>query len=89
MSGRYLDLNLTIRNQGLADSPAAEIEVYADDKSVKKIGLESLKIGHGRLITVTNIFVFQKDVDELRFLIKTNFEELEKDNNEAVLNYSN
>jgi len=89
MSGRYIDLNMTIRNQGLADSPGGTIEVYADGKNVQEIHFEQLKIGYGRIITITNIFVLQKSINEIRFFINTNFEELEKGNNEAILNYNN
>src|SRR3990172_12809309 len=74
MSGRYLDLTLVIRNQGLSDSQEGIIEVYADGKRVKEFELEPLAIGHGRIVTITNIFIFQKSIDELKFLIKTDFE---------------
>jgi len=89
MSGRYLDLNLTIRNQGLRNSPGGTVEIYADGDLVKKIEFESLGIGHGRRILINNIFILQKNIDELRFFINANFEELEKENNEAMLKYSN
>ncbi len=89
MSGRYLDLNMAIRNSGLKDSPGGIIKVYADGKNIREIKFESLKIGHGRMIIITNIFVFQRSINELRFFINTGFEELEKGNNEAVLNYNN
>ena len=89
MSGRYLDLTLVIQNQGLSDSQEGIIEVYADGKRVKEFELDPLAIGHGRIVTITNIFIFQKSIDELKFLIKTDFEELEKGNNEAILNYNN
>ncbi|MDP3992221.1 MAG: matrixin family metalloprotease [Nanoarchaeota archaeon] len=89
MSGRYLDLNFTIRNQGLKNSPGGTIEVYADGDSIQEIEFESLGIGHGRRILINNIFVLQKSIDELRFFINTDFEELEKENNEAILKYNN
>jgi len=89
MSGRYLDLNFTIRNQGIKDSPGGTVEIYADGELVKEIESEPLDIGHGRSIFISNIFILQKSIDELRFSIKTNFEELDKENNEAILNYKN
>ncbi|HKZ33822.1 MAG TPA: matrixin family metalloprotease [Candidatus Nanoarchaeia archaeon] len=89
MSGRYLDLNFTIRNQGIKDSSGAKVEIYADGELVKEIESEPLDIGHGRSIFISNIFILQKSIDELRFSIKTNFEELDKENNEAILNYKN
>ena len=89
MSGRYLDLNFTIRNQGIKDSSGAKVEIYADGELVKEIESEPLDIGHGRSIFISNIFILQKSIDELRFSIKTDFEELDKENNEAILNYKN
>ena len=89
MSGRYLDLNFTIRNQGLKDSPGGTVEIYADGEIVKEIESEPLEIGHGRRISINNIFILQKSIDELRFSIKTDFEELDKGNNEAILKYKN
>ncbi len=89
MDGRYLDVSFTIRNDGLKDSPEGTVEIYADGEIVKEIKSEPLKIGHGRRILLTNIFIFQKNIDELKFFIKTNFEELDRENNEAVLEYKN
>jgi len=89
MSGRYLDFTLVLRNHGLANSRGGIIEIYADDDKIKEIEFGPLDIGYGRMITVTNIFTFKKRIKELRFFIKTNFEELEKENNEVILKYNN
>ncbi len=85
MRGRYLDLNMTIRNNGLKDSEEAEILVYAGDKLIKEIELEALEIGHGRVIVLTNIFTLKRNIDELRFFIESGFEELDKANNIVTL----
>ncbi len=89
MDGRYLDLSFTIKNYGLRDSSGGTVEIYADGEIVKEIKSEPLGIGHGRRILLTNIFIFQKNIDELKFFIKTNFEELDRGNNEAILKYKN
>lgn len=89
MSGRYLDLNFTIINQGLKDSSVGTIEIYADGEIVKEIESGPLKIGQGRRTLINNIFILQKSIDELKFFIKTDFEELDKENNEAILKYKN
>lgn len=88
MGGRYLDLNLTVRNGGLGDAPGASVEVYGDGELIQEINVEPLEIGNGRRIVMTNIFILQKNINELKFIVKTDFAELEKNNNEAVLNYS-
>jgi hypothetical protein len=89
MDGRYLDLNLTMRNNGLRSSQGGTVETYADGKIIHKIGFEPLLVGHGRIITINNIFVLQKSISELRFFINTTFKELEKENNEVILRYNN
>ena len=85
MKGRYLDVSVTIKNNGLKESKNTKIIIYADNKSLKEIELDPLEIGHGRIITLTNIFVLQRDIDELEFFINSDFEELNKDNNRITL----
>lgn len=85
MKGRYLDVSVTIKNNGLKESKNTKIIIYADSKPLKEIELDPLEIGHGRIITLTNIFVLQRDIDELEFFINSDFEELNKDNNRITL----
>ncbi len=87
MDGRYLNANLTVRNVGLKDAPGGTMEIYADGKMVQSIKFNPLAIGYGRKILINNIFIFQKSIGELRFFIKTDFDELSKQNNEVILNY--
>lgn len=85
MSGAYLDVNMTIRNNGLKDSEKATIYIYADDKLVEEVELDVLGIGHGRIIILNNVFILKRNVDKLEFFIDYDFEELDKDNNKATL----
>jgi len=85
MRGKYLDVNMSISNDGLKDSMESKIFIYADDKLVKEIELEELKIGYGRIITLNNLFVKQINVNSLDFFIDYNFSELEKNNNRINL----
>ncbi len=85
MSGRYLDVTISLRNNGLKDSPEAEVLIYADNKEVKKVEVDLLKVGHGRKITLTNIFILQTSVNEIEFFINTPFEEMNKKNNRIKL----
>jgi len=78
MRGKYLDVNMSINNDGLKDSMESKIFIYADDKLVKEIELEALKIGYGRIISLSNLFVKQINVNSLDFFIDYNFSELEK-----------
>ena len=85
MHGRYLDTNITIRNQGLKDSEKTKIVIYADNEIIKKIKLNPLKIGYGITMTLNNILVPKINVYELEFLIDSNFSELKTKNNKIKL----
>lgn len=85
MRGKYLDLNMSIRNNGLKNSGDAEIRIYADDKFVEKIDLEQLEIGRGIILTLKNVFVNKITVGEIKISINNSFSELEKKNNFIVL----
>lgn len=89
MNGPSLNMNFTVRNEGLVPSPGAEVDVYANNKSVYTVQFNHLGIGEGRRIFVTNVFLLQKNINQLKFVINSNFEELNKSNNEVLLNYSN
>lgn len=85
MNGKFLDAVLTVRNAGLDDASSAKIIIYADDKVVKEIDLEPLKVGYGRLITIEHLFVSQINVDRLDFVIQSDFDEINKENNKVTL----
>ena len=87
MNGREINLQMVIKNYGLVDSGPARIIVTADGKQIQNISLDSLEVGNGRIITINNIFTLQRNIKEIRFFIESDFEELEKTNNEAILNY--
>lgn len=84
MSGRNLEMEMVIRNAGLKDSSGAEVEVYIDNKLDKTIDLDGLKIGHGMKISRTST-VLKLGVSELKLVIVSNFNELDKQNNEIIL----
>lgn len=85
MNGRYLDVNFSVRNNGLKKSSSALIKIYADDKKIKEIELDALEIGYGISIKLSNVFVNKLSVKQLRLFIESDFEELSRDNNEAIL----
>jgi hypothetical protein len=85
MRGKYLDTNISLRNNGFQISPITKIHIYGDGKFIKEIDLDSLDIGHGRVITLTNVWISQINVDELEFEIISNFDELKKQNNKVSL----
>ncbi len=85
MQGRFLDFNLTVRNNGLIISEEATIVIYGDDKVIKEFEIKAIDFGKGSMITSTNNRVLNIGYDSLRFFINTSFEELNKDNNEIIL----
>ncbi len=89
MRGKYLDLNISIRNNGLADSKNAKIIIYADEKEIKEIPLEEMKIGYGVTIVLGNIFIPQINVNKIEIKIEVSFNELDKNNNAVELDIKN
>jgi hypothetical protein len=83
MKGKYLDLNMSLRNEGLKASGPFEVVIYADNKLVKKIDFENLDIGYGTKISLRNIWVKQISVKKIELLIN-GFDELDKENNRAI-----
>lgn len=80
MHGRYLDLNFTVRNIGLKNSPETTIGILANNKEIKEVSLDSLEIGNGRVISLSNVWVTTTP-KEVSLKIKSDFEELNKENN--------
>ena len=89
MNGRYLDVNASMRNNGLADAGNSTMTVYADGKKLKEVEVGEMKIGYGVTINMGNIFVSDMSVNEVKISINSSFDELDKKNNEAILNIKN
>ena len=85
MKGRYLDVQMIIRNNGLKNADESKVVVYADNKPVKEIDVVPISIGSGRFITLTNILVLQTEISEIKISIESDFGELKKDNNVLIL----
>jgi|APSaa5957512576_1039674.scaffolds.fasta_scaffold13319_2 hypothetical protein len=87
--GRYLDLNVTVKNEGFIRSEAFKVNVYADDNNVREIEVAPIEVGYGRNIMLTNIGINLLSVDKFKLMIESNFSEINSDNNEIVLNLKN
>jgi len=85
MHGKYLNINMTINNNGFQDSPMTSIAIYGDEKLIKKVDLNPLKIGYGVILSLTNVWVSQISTKELKFVIEGDFDELKKENNKVLL----
>lgn len=89
MHGKYLDTNISIRNNGLSKSDSAKLIIYADEKNIKELDLDPIQVGYGTTISLKNIWIPKINVFELRFLIDYNLPELKKNNNEKKLEIKN
>jgi len=89
LHGRYLDINISVRNNGLSDSEKTNLIIYADEKSIKEIELDPMEIGYGVTMTLGNIWIPKINVQELKILINSTFEELDKNNNIIRLEIKN
>jgi hypothetical protein len=84
MSGRLLNINISVRNAGLSDADSSTITIYANGKVVKEIDLVPISVGSG-IMTTGNIFISQINVNEIELVINNNFSEMSKDNNKIKL----
>ncbi len=84
MHGKYLDVNMSIKNEGLKSAGSTRVKIYADDEFIEEIELESLDIGFGVKSISRNIFVGRTNIQTLKFDIETNYKELDKNNNVIV-----
>ena len=89
MHGKYLDINVSVRNYGLKDSENYIITIYADDKNVKEMELDKLKLGYKTVISLSNLWVSQISVNEIKLIINSSDEELNKKNNIILLKIKN
>jgi hypothetical protein len=85
MSGRYLNVDLSVINNGLQVSKSSTVKIYADDKLIKEFDVEEMEIGYGKKISLKNILVLQLSVNSIKFLLVYEQPELNKADNEAVL----
>lgn len=86
MVGRYLDVNLSIRNEGLIKAGKSKIVVYIENESVKEFEFKEIDIGHGLNIELKNIWIPKRKIEELKFSIENDFDEITFENNQIVLN---
>ena len=85
MRGKYLDINMSIRNHGLIKSGETEIIISSEDTIIKKVLLDSLDVGYGIEMALTNIWVPKLNMEQIDFFINSDFNELDKKNNKRIL----
>lgn len=85
VKGRILNINISVRNDGLKESKETKISLISENKTLREIDLKPLQIGHGLKIELKNLWITKIKIEELRVEIDSNFEELSKDNNKVLL----
>jgi hypothetical protein len=84
MHGKYLNINFSIRNDGLKDAPETTVKIMANGKEIDNIDIPATEIGYGRKVSIENIWIKQLNVQEIQFIIDTNYAELSKNNNQVT-----
>lgn len=82
--GIYLNLNMTVKNQGLDRSKEVDVSLKKDDKILDSFNLRSIDIGEGKIFTVEN-FRIPLGTRNIKLVIGDG-RELDMDNNIAELN---
>jgi hypothetical protein len=81
--GMYLNLNFTLKNQGLNNSENTKVILYINDKEIKNFDLNEVGIAAGKIISAENIRI-PYSIKSIK-LIASNGEELNTDNNQITL----
>lgn len=84
MHGKYLNINFSIRNNGIKNAQGSIVRIIADGKQVEEVEIPPIEIGYGRKVSMTNILIKQINVERIEFVIENNFEEMSKTNNKVV-----
>ncbi len=85
LKGRFLDTNISLRNNGLRDASDIILELYVNNNLKKTFSIDSLKIGAGKKIIVQNIFISDISFDEMELSIVYGGNELDTTNNELKI----
>jgi len=89
MHGKYLDMVINVGNYGLKDSENYSITIYADNKNVKEMELNKLKFGYKTVISLSNLWISQISVNEIKLIINSSDEELNNENKIIQLKIKN
>jgi hypothetical protein len=85
MHGKYLDINVTVQNEGLVKSSKAKVNIDADGKTVSSFDVEELGVGEGKIVMLSNVMVLQLSVNQIEVYINSTSPELNTQNNIVLL----
>lgn len=85
-SGRYLNFNVEVLNQGLRESAVSDVKVYADNELAGKFDIGSVGVGARKILNVENLKI-PLDASTIVFIVDEDNKviELFENNNQATL----
>ncbi len=83
-SGRYLDFNLSVANEGLINAENVFLEISSNQKDIETFELESIPFGMKKRFVVKNLKLPSRSTSQIKFKIETSADEYEKTNNIAT-----
>ncbi len=85
-SGRYVNFDIKIVNQGLSNAEGVTLEIYAGDRFIKEFELQTIEIGTTKILNVENLAV-PRTTKEITFSVddENDIKELFDNNNQVKL----
>jgi len=85
--GIYIDFDIEIKNQGIENARNITLVLSSENKEIEKFDLKEINYGEGKILEVENIRIpiTMLNLDEIKFSVETESEELDKSNNQVTL----
>ena len=83
-TGRYLNFNMVMVNEGLKKIENSTLKLIIDNEIIATYTVAELDLGTKRFLSVKNQRI-PRGVNEIKFVIETSQQELSKDNNEVII----
>ncbi len=85
-SGRYLNFNVEVLNQGLNVSGSTKVSIYSDDELADSFDIGAVGIGSRKILTVENLKL-SRDTNKIVFVVdeEHKVQELFENNNQIIL----
>lgn len=81
--GRYLDFNVSVRNQGLENAENVNLSIYSEGDLIESFELNDIPIGTGRILYIQNLRLDSRSSEKIGFIIdsENKIDEITKKNN--------
>lgn len=87
--GRYLDTNITIVNHGLIKAGSSELVISGGGDEIDKQAIIPLEAGTEITFFFRNIPMGNININELEYTLQSDFNEIDKGNNQVILKIKN